>query len=71
MNNTKNPVLTIKLFDYRLTETNLDNLASEFFGKVLKDFDIKNGSISIEFIDIDAKMRFEDALKCFKIDFGK
>lgn len=70
MNNTEKPVKTVYLFDYRLTEINLDALASEFFGKVMNDFNLKKGTVSIEFADADGMFRFEDALKCFEIDFG-
>lgn len=71
MKNEENNVLTIKLFDYRLTETNLDALASEFMGKVLSNFSASTGEIGIEFGDEVEMTEFKAALKCFKIDFGE
>lgn len=63
--------MKIKLFDYRLTETNLDALASEFYGKVLANFKTSTGEIGIEFDDKENAAEFSRALSCFKIDFGE
>ncbi len=62
--------LTIKLFDFRLAECNLDALASEFYGKVLSNFKISNGEIGIEFESTEHMHEFSNALECFRIDFG-
>ena len=68
--NLKPVELTIKLFDYRLTESNIDALASEFMGRVLANFKISTGEIGIEFPDVEHSAEFQRAIKCFKIDFG-
>lgn len=69
MNENPN-ILTIKLFDYRLTESNLDALASEFMGRVLANFKASTGEIGIEFDSEENMNEFKRAIACFKIDFG-
>jgi len=64
-------ILTIKLFDYRLTESNLDALASEFEGKVLANFSVDTGELGIEFDTEENMLEFKKALSCFLIDFGE
>lgn len=64
-------ILKIELRNYRLTETNLENLASEFYGKICSALNSDDWTLEFEFPDEQHKMEFERALRCFEIDFGQ